>query len=135
MQWIITQEIPNNVFGFVYIIVNLLTDKFYIGKKQMFSKRKVKISKREKKKTGTRKTFKIVIKEMNWKDYTGSNIELNNDIETLGEINFAKRILSFQTSKKRLTYAEIKEQMCRDVLIMNSYNSNIAGKYFRKDLI
>lgn len=127
-------SMPKNVVGFVYKIVNLKTGKFYIGKKSVISKRKTRIGKREKSKTKTRKTFKIVVKESNWKTYTGSSKELNEDIKKLGEKAFSKYIVEYCFNKKYLNFAELSHQIKEDVLKVDSYNGNILGKFYRKDM-
>jgi len=127
-------QMPDGTIGFVYKIMNLQTGKFYIGRKVIVSKRKTRISKKEKEKTNTRKTFKIVVKESNWKTYTGSCKELNEDIQEFGEKAFHKSILEYCCSKKYMNYTEISYQIKADVLKIDSYNGNILGKYYRKDM-
>ena len=127
-------QMPDGTIGFVYKIMNLQTGKFYIGRKVIVSKRKTRISKREKEKTNTRKIFKIVVKESNWKTYTGSCKELNEDIQEFGEKAFHKFILEYCCSKKYMNYTEISYQIKADVLKIDSYNGNILGKYYRKDM-
>lgn len=124
--------IEDNI-GFVYIITNKEDDKFYIGKKVFnFSNRKV-ISKKEKAETKTRKKYKTIIKESDWKDYYGSNIHLKRDVEINGAKNFTRIILKLCKTKKQLSYYEVKYQMIYEVLEKNSYNLNILGRFFRKD--
>ena len=36
-HWTTIQQIPENAFGFIYIITNISTNKKYIAKKQMVS--------------------------------------------------------------------------------------------------
>jgi hypothetical protein len=130
------EDIPNNehVIGFVYKITNLKTGKFYIGKKNLFTDRKTAITKKEKLATGTRKRVKRVIKESNWKTYWGSCKELSEEVLRLGESSYKREILEFCCTKKYLNYCELKHQVINDVLGKNSYNGNILGKYFSKDL-
>ena len=128
------KSMPKDTVGFIYKVINLKTGKFYIGKKSVAHKRKTRISKREKTKTGTRKTFKIVIKESDWKSYTGSCKELNEDIKKQGEKAFVKFIVEYCFSKKYLNFAELSYQIKEDVLKVESYNGNILGKFYRKDM-
>ena len=128
-------SMPKDVIGFIYVIINNKTGKFYIGKKSVASRRKTRISKREKAKTKTRKTFKVVVKESNWKGYTGSSKELNEDIKKLGEKAFSKYIIEYCYNKKYLNFAELSHQIKADVLTVDSYNGNILGKFYRKDMI
>ena len=80
------------------------------------------------------KEKKQVIKESNWMSYWGSNKELLSDLKEHGQENFERQILKICFSKKELTYYEIHYQCVHEVLSTNSYNDNILGKFFRKDL-
>lgn len=126
-------------FGFIYIIKNKTTGKFYIGKKQIMSKTNVKLGKKEianlPVQRGRKVIKKEVIKESNWVGYNGSNKDLLEDIKKLGIENFSKEILIICPSKKLLTYWEMAMQCKYDVLTSNSYNDNINGRHFRKDFI
>lgn len=127
------EDVPKETIGFVYKITNLTNNRFYIGKKIMYTTRRVKISKKEKALTKTRKIFKVVVKESDWKTYTGSSVELNNDIAKLGLNNFKFEILELACNKKYMTYSEAAYQFQHHVLENNSYNYNILGKLFPKD--
>jgi hypothetical protein len=126
---------PEGVFGFVYLI-EASNGKKYVGQKTLISKRKRKFGKRESAKVTDKrlKLYEVVRKESNWKEYTGSNKELNEDIEN--GMYCTKYILHYAFSKKQLGYIETRELFVRDVLNKDSnyYNSNILGKYYRKDL-
>jgi hypothetical protein len=76
-------EVPKDMEGFVYLIINLTNNRKYIGKKHFWTRQKDR-------KTGRRKK-----KESNWKIYFGSCDKLNEDIKLLGEDNSTK-ILSAQ---------------------------------------
>ena len=130
------EDLPNfeEAVGFVYRITNTVTGRFYIGKKNLYSERKTRISTREKTQTKTRKTFKRVIKESNWKVYNGSCEELSFEIQVAGLSYFKREILEVCCSKKYLGYCEIAHQIKNDVLTSNSYNGNIMGKYFPSDI-
>lgn len=123
-----------NAVGFVYKITNLITGKFYIGKKALFHTRKLKIGKREKQETKTRKTFKQQTKESDWLTYYGSAEDLLADVSKYGPESFKREILEICYSKKYLVYAELKHMIKEDVLIKNSYNGNILGKFYRRDM-
>jgi hypothetical protein len=128
---------PEDWFGFVYIIKNKLTGRFYIGKKVFWNNTKTKLTKKEISEQtgpGRKPTHKIVTKESNWMVYWGSNKELLADVKQHGVENFERKILKLCKSKKELTYYEIEYQCKYDVLTTNSYNDNILGKFFRKDL-
>lgn len=144
MSWIYNKKVitelsqlPNaeELVGFVYLITDTVTGKFYIGRKSVYSTRKTKISKREKVETKTRKTFKHTVKETNWLTYTGSCKELNEDISKLGLKRFKKEIIELCYTTKYLGYAELAHQIKNDVLTSNCYNGNILGKFFTKDML
>jgi hypothetical protein len=130
------EDLPNqeNVVGFVYKITNLVTGAIYIGKKSLHHSRKTKISKKEKLETKTRKTFKTVVKESDWQSYYGSSIELKKDVEKLGRKHFKREIIELCCSKKYLGYCELAYQIKYDVLKTNSYNGNILGKFYSRDM-
>jgi len=125
-------------FGFIYKITNLETGKFYIGKKVFVHNKKKKLTKKElaeQSGPGRKSTIKIVQVESDWKKYWGSSKELLSDVKLLGEDKFERLIISFCPNKKQLTYMELFYQMHYNVLVVDSYNDNILGKFFRKDLI
>lgn len=125
---------PDKVVGFVYKITNVITGKFYIGKKSLFHSKKTRISKREKTATKTRKTFKKVVKESDWSDYYGSCKELQEDIKLRGKQYFTREILTMCYSKKFLNFHELEQQIVHQVLRADTYNGNILGRYYRKDM-
>jgi hypothetical protein len=131
------EDIPDyeNVVGFIYRITNARTGKFYIGKKNLQHSRKTRITKKEKLETKTRKTFKKVIKESDWLTYYGSSKELSADVAKYGEACFTREIVQLCKSKKYLSYCEIEWQIKLDVLRADSYNGNILGRYYKKDMI
>ena len=130
------EDLPNHeeAVGFVYKITNIITGRFYIGKKSLYSERKTKISNREKTQTKTRKTFKRVVKESNWKSYYGSCAELTEEIAMTDKKFYQREILEVCCSKKYLGDCELSHQIKNDVLTNNSYNGNILGKYFPSDM-
>lgn len=129
-------DLPNHqhLEGFVYKITNLETGAIYIGKKSLYSNIKKKIGVREKKATGTRKTFERIRKESDWQKYYGSSKELLHDISKLGADKFKREILELCCSKKYLSYAEVAWQIKLDVLKTNAYNGNILGRWYFRDM-
>lgn len=113
-------ELPEDCVGFVYIIINNLTGKKYIGKKlAKFSKTTYKVVKL---KNGTKKKKKIRSKiDSDWQDYYGSSPNLTADIEKLGKENFKREILHYCNSKAQTSYLEAKEQFLRQVLESDDY--------------
>jgi hypothetical protein len=134
------EDAPVGAIGFVYKITNLTTGKYYIGKKVLYNTRKTKISNRTRKKEGSRKIYKRVTNESDWLLYYGSCKELGADITKLGKAKFKREIIEWCSTKKYLTFTEIKYQItggkkCLTVLEDDTYNGNILGRYFRKDLV
>ena len=121
-HWLINESIylHENIFGFIYEITNKVNGKKYIGKKQCI--RKIK---RKPLKGKTRN--RIDHKESDWKTYTSSSNELNEDIKKYGKDNFEFRILRVCGSKWELGYEEIKEQIARDVLRRDDYYNGIIN--------
>lgn len=107
-----------NYEGFVYKITHKESGCFYIGRKSFWRR-----NKRGRK-----------LGESNWRTYKSSCKPLKEDIKNGGSDNFTFEILHFCMTRKSLTYWELAEQFKRDVLLINSYNSNISGKFFPKDL-
>jgi hypothetical protein len=120
------ETLPKDCIGFVYLITNKINNRKYIGKKlAMFSKTAVKTVVL---KNGTKKKKKIRSKvDSDWKEYYGSSIELNKDIETLGKENFTREILYFCKSKAECSYIEAREQFSHKVLESDDfYNGQIS---------
>ena len=133
MDWINEHLITENDYAFIYIIKNLSNGRSYIGSKVLFFKRKVKLSKKKKKLLGTRKQTEIKIKESDWRTYTGSNKQLNEDIKN-GDI-IEKKILKVVQTKKQKSYWEAYYQFCEDVLGSDAwYNENLMGRYYGRDI-
>ena len=113
-------ELPEDCVGFVYIIVNVVTGRKYIGKKlAKFSKttyRTVKL------KNGTKKKKKIRGKvDSDWQTYYGSSDDLTQDVTQLGQENFRREILYYCKSKAETSYIEAREQFTRRVLESDDY--------------
>jgi hypothetical protein len=140
-KWLHSEEFnPQDYFGFVYKITNLTNSKFYIGKKYFYHTSNVKLGKKELAALpvtrGRKSTTKQVIKESDWKSYWGSSKDLQQDVKELGAGMFECIILKLCKDKKELTYYELHYQCTNECLLSyDSYNDNILGKFFRKDLI
>ena len=123
-----TSDDIGDYYGFVYRITNTNNSKSYIGRKYFVQKRKPKGGKRK------------VTSESDWKRYYGSSDELKQDIKTLGRDSFKREILSLHTTLGQVNYEETN-QWCLHNGLMESldngepayYNSNILGRYMRKD--
>lgn len=115
-------------YGFVYLITNLTNQRQYIGRKYFWSFRTPKGKKRK------------VKSESDWKKYYGSCPELKEDVKQFGKENFKRQILSLHETKGKTNYEETRQLFVNNVLIETLdnnnpkyYNSNILGRYYRKD--
>jgi len=116
----IIEDLPEDCVGFVYLITNKATSRMYIGKKlAKFSKTTYKMVTQ---KNGIKKKKKIRGKiDSDWREYYGSSIELNKDVESLGKENFIREILFLCKSKAECSYIEAREQFGRKVLESDDY--------------
>ena len=81
-----------------------------------------------------------VTSESDWKRYYGSSDELKRDIREIGRTSFRREILSLHTTLGKVNYEETKQLFLHNVLMESLddgtpmyYNSNILGRYMRKD--
>ena len=123
-----TSDDIGDQFGYVYRITNIQSGKQYIGRKYFVQKRKPRGG-------GRRRTS-----ESNWKQYWGSSKELNADRKRLGSDTFSREILSTHATAGRVNYEETRQLFLHNVLteaLDNGepayYNSNILGRYYKKD--
>ena len=128
MGTVFDRDLIRDNYGFVYIITNLSNERQYIGRKYFWQKRKPKGGKRR------------VTSESDWKKYYGSCPELKDDIKEYGKDSFGRVILSLHTTPGRVNYEETRQLFLHDVLTKALtdgtpafYNSNILGRYYRKD--
>jgi hypothetical protein len=115
-------------YGFVYLIINKINHKKYIGRKYFWQFRTPRGKKRK------------VKSESDWKNYYGSCPELKEDIDKLGRENFSRTILSLHKTKGKTNFGETSQLFKNDVLTESLdngepafYNGNIMNRYFRKD--
>jgi hypothetical protein len=116
--------------GFVYSIVNTLTQQIYIGKKSFWAKTRKKVK--------GKKRRRLCVSESNWQYYKSSSDDLKYDIEKYGLDSFTFEILSLHKTRAQVNYAETRELFIRDVLTeqlpcgaYKYYNRNIMGRWFR----
>jgi len=132
--WIYENEIFNgdlikDYYGFVYLITGKTTGRRYIGRKYFWQKRKPR--------TGSKRR---VTSESDWKKYYGSCPELKDDIKKYGKLDYKRQILSLHETKGLVNFEETKQLFLNNVLSEALddgkplyYNSNILGRYMRKD--
>lgn len=115
-------ETSEGHYAFVYLITNLTNNRKYVGKK-LFQNKKTRQIKGKKKKS---------LVESEWREYWGSNAELQDDIQRLGIEHFKREILYFCPSKGMANYLELKEQMLRGVLESEEYYNSYLGTRIHK---
>ena len=123
-----TSDDIGDYYGFVYRITNTTSGKQYIGRKYFTQKRKPKGGKRK------------VTSESDWKRYYGSSDDLKRDIREIGKDSFRREIISLHETLGKVNYEETKQLFLHNVLMESLddgtpmyYNSNILGRYMRKD--
>ena len=123
-----TSDDIGDYYGFVYRITNTTTQRSYIGRKYFVQKRKPRGAKRR------------VTSESDWKRYYGSSEDLKQDIRRDGRDSFRREILSLHTTLGQVNYEETRQLFLHNVLTEALddgtpmyYNSNILGRYMRKD--
>ena len=122
-----SSDIQDN-FGFVYLISCNKTNRKYWGRKYFWSFR-----------TPPGKKRKVKL-ESDWKKYYGSCPELKEDIKKYGKECFERIIISVHKTKAECNYEETRQLFLNNVLKESLddgtpayYNSNILGRYLRKD--
>ena len=131
------EDFPPDTFGFVYKITNICDGRFYIGRKVLYNNVSKILTKKEIAewdKPGRVPKKRKIQKESDWETYWGSSKLIRQDLKDLGEDCFTREILTLCKSKKQLSYYEVYWQMHYRVLQIESYNDNIQGRFYRKDL-
>ena len=120
-------------YGFVYKIACIPTQRIYIGRKYFFQKRKPRVSSS----SGKRRR---VTSESNWRNYYGSCDELKEDVKIHGKGSVNREILSLHVTPGKVNYEETRQLFIHNVLTESLtdgtpayYNSNVLGRYYRKD--
>jgi hypothetical protein len=116
---------PKKIYGFVYLIENLVNGRKYVGKKLFFFKGFKTVKKKKKR----------ILVESDWKTYYGSSNALQKDLDELGKENFRRTILHLCTSKSECSYIEMKEQVERNAILSDGYyNDQIRVRVTRVQL-
>lgn len=111
---------PEGSFGFVYEVISKIDNKRYIGRKYFGKTRRIKPLK-------GRVNKRVIRSESDWKTYTGSCKELNDDIQKYGKENFEFNILTFGFTKGQVSYLEEMAQFISNVLTSNIYYNTAIG--------
>jgi len=132
------EDMPEGTIGFVYLIH--YDDKTrYIGKKSLYSTRKLPALKSGEVREGAIRTYKVgsgkreyfdkIQKESDWKKYKGSHSECKTKTPQ------SKYILAYAPNKLWLTYLETKFLFSLEVLENDNFiNDNILGTFYRANL-
>jgi hypothetical protein len=128
-------QMPKSTYGFVYQIeIELNGSKlFYIGRKQLISRRKKMMTKKEiEALTNKRlKKYYYVEKETDWQNYFGSNKVLLALIKQYGveKLKLKKEILEYCFTELELKYKEVKAIICSGAMESTEYfNDNVSIK-------
>jgi hypothetical protein len=132
------EDLPQDTYGFIYIVTHLPSGKSYIGKKSLFHNVKKKLTKKqlaEQTGRGRKPTTEVIQKESDWKTYYGSAKPILDLIKEGKQKEFTREILQLVINKKLLTYYECKYLFMLGVIEQQDgyFNDNILGKFFRKD--
>lgn len=124
-------ETPEEYQGFVYLIAELDTNKKYIGKKNFWKPKVLPKNSKRSRRVRTRV-------ESDWKDYYGSNKELQLLVESKGIENYRRDILRLCKTKGEMSYYEAKLQFEHDVLLRDDYYNEFIGckihsRHLKKD--
>lgn len=128
------------VWGFVYKLTlckkGTNTVEFeYIGKKNVYTKRKRVFGKKETAALGDKrkKAYEHVIKEGDWKSYVSSNKFIKANYT---KFDIFREILSFSNNDNDLTYQEAKEIICSGALEDCRFlNDGVSIRRFGKKII
>lgn len=113
-------ETPEEYQGFVYEIKELSTDKKYIGKKNFWRPKILPKNSKRSRRVKTRV-------ESDWREYYGSNQELQALVERVGSEGYERKILHLCKTKGEMSYMEAKLQFMFDVLLKDDYYNEFIG--------
>src|SRR6478736_9475066 len=89
---------PEDWAGFTYLITEISSGRMYIGKKIFWSKRRLKVKGKSRRKR--------VVLESDWRTYKSSNKELQALIKKNGLEGFAFEIIGLHKTRADMNYAE-----------------------------
>ena len=113
-------ETPDEYQGFVYVITELATDKKYLGKKNFWRPKTLPKNSKRNRRVRTRV-------ESDWREYYGSNKELQLLVESRGESNYKREIIRLCRTKGEMSYFEAKAQFDNGVLFSDKWYNEFIG--------
>lgn len=117
------ESLADTYVGFVYLITNQTTGMKYIGKKRFKRVHTYQLKKKKKRR----------MVESDWKDYTGSNAQLNEHVQS--DHILVKEILHLCSSLGWCSYYETLEILQREALQREDfYNLWTSCKIHRRHL-
>lgn len=120
-----TDEMIGDYTGFVYIITDLDNQRMYVGQKNFWTPKTRSVK-------GKKKRIKVI---SDYKEYYGSNLELQERVKLLGPDKFRREILHLCSNKGSQNYLELREQIDRRVMETEDYyNSFVGGKIHKKHI-
>lgn len=120
-----TDEMIGDYTGFVYIITDLDNQRMYVGQKNFWVPKTRSVK-------GKKKRIKVI---SDYKEYYGSNLELQERVKLLGPDKFRREILHLCSNKGSQNYLELREQIDRRVMETERYyNSFVGGKIHKKHI-
>ena len=111
---------PEEYVGFVYEILDSLNQKRYIGKKLMWTTKKLPPLKGKKNKRHKRI-------ETDWQSYYGSSDKLNAERKVTGNQHFKRKILIWCANKNQMSYHETRLHFELEVLLKDEYYNGIIS--------
>ena len=122
----VTQELLDDHWGFIYVIMNKVTGRRYVGKK-FFTKAGYKTVK------GKRKKIRLA---SDWETYYGSNKVLLEDVERLGADQFERYIIRLCKNKSECSYYETMFIFQFEALLSDRwYNEWVSCKISKKHVM
>lgn len=119
---VVTEDMIEGQYGFVYCITNTNSGRKYIGRKY-FTKAATRQVKGKKKKTRV---------SSGWQSYYGSNKTILEEIKTVGESVFQREILRFCKNRTECSYYETYEIFVRGCLLSQDYYNDWVTCKIRK---
>ena len=113
-------ETPDEYQGFVYVITELDTNKKYLGKKNFWRPKILPKNSKRARRVRTRT-------ESDWREYYGSNKELQLLVESRGESNYQREIIRLCRTKGEMSYFEAKAQFDNGVRFSDEWYNEFIG--------